>query len=70
MRIKLLEGDRTIFVKDMRDKAISYPSALQKWASSIKVYSHLNIKLQNSILICLAIQLTEATPEDLPHFLE
>jgi DNA helicase HerA-like ATPase len=67
---KLLEGDRTIFVKDMRDKAISYPSALQKWASSIKVYSHLNIKLQNSILICLAIQLTEATPEDLPHFLE
>jgi DNA helicase HerA-like ATPase len=65
-----LSGDRTSFIQDMKDNNIIPFIALKNWASQNPVYNYLSIELQQSFLICFAIQLTEDNPQDLPYFLE
>jgi DNA helicase HerA-like ATPase len=66
----LLAGDRSQFLKNMQDKTVSPAQALQSWAATVLVYPYLNQGLQQSLTACLAIQLTEKNPEDLPYFLK
>ncbi|MEH2114645.1 ATP-binding protein [Nostoc sp.] len=65
----LLGGDRTSFTKDIQSKTIKYSLALKNWASTSLIYPYLDEPLQNSLITCLAIQLTEKHPVDLPMFL-
>jgi hypothetical protein len=66
----LLNGDRSSFQKELQSKSMSYATALRKWGSTHFVYPFLSPELQHSLITCLAIQLTEKTPVDLPHFLD
>ncbi|MEC4893081.1 MAG: DUF87 domain-containing protein [Oscillatoria sp. PMC 1051.18] len=65
----LLVGDRSSFFEDIQDENLTPAQALQNWAATSVVYPYLNDSLQNSLITCLAIQLTEDEPEDLPYFL-
>ncbi|NET91076.1 MAG: hypothetical protein F6K45_23795 [Kamptonema sp. SIO1D9] len=65
----LLAGDRSSFFEDIQDENLTPAQALQNWAATSVVYPHLDDSLQNSLITCLAIQLTEDEPEDLPYFL-
>jgi Helicase HerA, central domain len=64
-----LEGDRTTFEQDI-DEDIPLDIALQNWAETAPIYDLLNDEFKESLLICLAIQLTKNNPEDLIFFLE
>jgi DNA helicase HerA-like ATPase len=65
----LLASDRSSFYKDMQNPNIGPASALQNWVATSPIYPYLSPGLQYSIVTCLAIQLTENNPEDLPYFL-
>jgi DNA helicase HerA-like ATPase len=65
-----LKGDRSSFTNDMKDPTISPDLALQNWARKTIVYSYLDERLKQSLIVCLAIQLTENYSEDLQCFIK
>ena len=65
----LLEGDRTVFSQLLRDQNNTAASALQQWAATTVVMGILSDSLKHSLITCLAIQMTENSPNDLQHFI-
>lgn len=58
----LLAGDRTVFQTAIQDRKNTPKQALQKWLAAQNWTTSLNAGLQHSLLVCLAIQLTENKP--------
>jgi DNA helicase HerA-like ATPase len=63
-----LEGDRTAFEEDIDADTLPH-LALQNWAETAPVYELLNEKLKQSLLVCLAVELTREHSIDLDYFL-
>jgi DNA helicase HerA-like ATPase len=64
----LLAGDRSVFSQSLEAENSTPKIALEAWAATVIVFPFLDSQLQASLVSCLAIQLTEDTPEDLGYF--
>jgi DNA helicase HerA-like ATPase len=64
----LLAGDRSVFSQSLEAENSTPRIALEAWATTAIVFPCLDSQLQASLVSCLAIQLTENSPEDLEYF--